>query len=360
MNNNDHTNNTEEKKEQIELLSCALEGGCSAKIPPDLLEKTLAPIMKIKSDSNLLSDVDIGDDAGVYKISDDNALIFTVDYFPPVISNPYIFGQIAACNSISDIYAMGGDPKLALNINMFPKDNSLNILADILKGGQDKAAEAGVLIVGGHTITDASVKYGMAVVGFADPNKITKNSEAKEDDIIILTKELGTGACLAAMRQGLIKEKHIEDVFLSMQTLNRKACKIMNKYNVKCATDITGFGLIGHAYKMAMASNVTIELQSSALPMFKKSYEVLDMGCIPGAAFTNMRYVGSNILTDNNVDYNLKMLSFDPQTSGGLFICVNKDNAENMLADLWREGINCASIIGKVHKRRNEYIHLIK
>ena len=351
---------TNNKEEKIELLSCALEGGCSAKIPPDLLEKTLAPIMQTKVDSNLLSDVDIGDDAGVYKISDDNALIFTVDYFPPVIADPYGFGQIAACNSISDIYAMGGEPKLALNITMFPKDDSLNILANILKGGQDKATEAGVLVVGGHTITDTTVKYGMAVIGFAHPNKITTNSAAKDGDIIILTKALGTGTCLAAMRQGLVKDSDIEDVFESMKTLNKKACAIMNKYNVKCATDITGFGLIGHAYKMALASNVSIEINSSALPMFNKSYDVLDMGCIPGAAFTNMRYVGSNILVDDDVDYNLKMLSFDPQTAGGLFICVNKDNAENILADLWREGIDCATIIGRVSKKEKEFIHLVK
>ena len=212
---------TNNKEEQIELLSCDLEGGCSAKIPPDLLEKTLAPIMQTKVDSNLLSDVDIGDDAGVYKISDDNALIFTVDYFPPVIADPYGFGQIAACNSISDVYAMGGEPRLALNITMFPKDDSLNILANILKGGQDKATEAGVLVVGGHTITDTTVKYGMAVIGFANPNKITTNSAAKEGDIIILTKALGTGSCLAAMRQGLVKDADIEDVFESMKTLNK-------------------------------------------------------------------------------------------------------------------------------------------
>ena len=349
-----------ENKDNIELLSCALEGGCSAKIPPDLLEKTLFPILKAKTDSNLLSDIDIGDDAGVYKISEDNAIIFTTDFFPPVVAEPYLFGQIAACNSISDIYAMGGEPKLALNITMFPKDDSLNILANILKGGQDKATEAGVLVVGGHTITDATVKYGMAVIGFANPNQITANSKAKDGDIIILTKPLGTGCSLAAMRNGLVKEKDIEDVFKSMKTLNNKACKIMNKYNVKSATDITGFGLIGHAYKMALSSDVCIEISSSKLPLFNKSYEVIDMGCIPGAAFTNMRYVGDNILTDDNADYNLKMLSFDPQTSGGLFICVDKNNAENMLADLWRDGVVNASIIGKVCKRDKEYIRLIK
>lgn len=347
-------------KDNIELLSCALEGGCSAKIPPDLLEKTLAPILKTKVDSNLLSDVDIGDDAGVYKLSEDNAIILTVDFFPPVVADPYLFGQIAACNSISDIYAMGGEPKLALNITMFPKEDSLNILANILKGGQDKSTEAGVLVVGGHTITDSTVKYGMAVIGFAHPNRITANSNAKEGDIIILTKPLGTGCSLAAMRNGLIKEKEIEDVFESMITLNKKACKIMNKYNVKSATDITGFGLMGHAYKMALASGVCIEINASKLPLFNKSYEVMDMGCIPGAAFTNMRYVGDNILMESDVDYNLKMLSFDPQTSGGLFICIDKNNAENMLADLWREGVENAAIIGKVCKRDKEYIRLNK
>ena len=208
-------------EDNIELLSCALEGGCSAKIPPDLLEKTLAPILKLKTDSNLLSDVDIGDDAGVYKISEDSAIIFTTDFFPPVVADPYLFGQIAACNSISDIYAMGGEPKLALNITMFPKEDSLNILANILKGGQDKSTEAGVLVVGGHTITDATIKYGMAVIGFANPNQITTNSNAKDGDIIILTKPLGTGCCLAAMRNGFIKENDIEDVFEAMKTLNK-------------------------------------------------------------------------------------------------------------------------------------------
>lgn len=347
-------------KNNIEFLSCALEGGCSAKIPPDLLEKTLEPLLKAKVDSNLLSDIDIGDDAGVYKISEDSAIIFTVDFFPPVVSDPYSFGQIAACNSISDIYAMGGEPKLALNITMFPKEDSLNMLSNIFKGGQDKASEAGVLVVGGHTIADSTVKYGMAVIGFSHPDKITVNSKAKEGDIIILTKPLGTGCCLAAMRNGLIKDNDIEDIFESMKTLNNKACKIMNKYNVKAATDITGFGLLGHAYKMALASSVCIEINVSKLPIFNKAYEVLEMGCISGAAFTNMRYVGDNVLVDENIDYNLKMLSFDPQTAGGLFICADKNNAENMLADLWRDGVEFASIIGRVCKRDKEYLRLTK
>lgn len=346
------------EENKIELLSCALEGGCSAKIPPDLLEKTLAPLMKSKVDSNLLSDVDIGDDAGVYKISDDLALIFTVDYFPPLVANPYDFGQIAACNSISDIYAMGGEPKLALNITLFPKDDSLTLLSEILRGGQDKATEAGVLVVGGHTITDTSIKYGMSVVGFGRPDLITKNSSAKPGDVIILTKPLGVGASLAALRQNLIKEDDILDVIKSIKTLNDKSCKIMNNYKVKAATDITGFGLLGHAHKMALASNVTIEISSSSIPQFNKVYDVLNMGCIPGAAFTNMRYVGDNVLVDDNVDYHLKMLSFDPQSSGGLFICIDKDKSENMLADLWRAGIENAAIIGNVQEKSKYTIHL--
>lgn len=344
----------------IELLSCELEGGCSAKIPPDLLEKTLSPILKNKIDSNLLSDIDIGDDAGVYKISEDNALIFTVDFFPPVVRDPYLFGQIAACNSISDIYAMGGEPKLALNITIFPKDNPLKILSNILNGGQDKATEAGVLVIGGHTITDATVKYGMTVIGFANPNKITSNSAAKDGDLLILTKPLGTGTCLSAMRQNILKESDITDVFESMTTLNDKSAKIMNKYNIKCATDITGFGLIGHAYKMALASDVTIEINTSNLNMFNKTYDMLDMGCITGASFTNMRYVGDNIFIEDGIDYNLQMLSFDPQTSGGILMCVEKNIAENVLADLWREGIYSSSIIGSVHKKEEKYIRLLK
>lgn len=347
------------EENKIELLSCALEGGCSAKIPPDLLEKTLAPLIKSKVDSNLLSDVDIGDDGGVYKISDDMALIFTVDYFPPLISNPYDFGQVAACNAISDIYAMGGMPKLALNITMFPKDDSLSLLAEILRGGQDKATEAETLVVGGHTITDTTIKYGMSVIGFARPDLITTNSNAKDGDILILTKPLGVGASLAALRQNILKEDDISDVMKSIKTLNDKACKIMNNYNVRAATDITGFGLVGHAHKMALASGVTIEISVSSIPRFDKAYDILDMGCIPGAAFTNMRYTENNVLVENNVDYNLKMLTFDPQSSGGLLICIEKDRAESMLADLWREGIDSAAIIGNV-KEKSKYTICLK
>lgn len=351
--------NNGNNKEKINLLSCSLEGGCSAKIPPDILEKTLAGLIKPKTDKNLLVDIDLGDDAGVYKISDDNALIFTVDYFPPLVDDPYEFGQIAACNSISDVYAMGGVPKLALNITLFPKDDNLEILAEILKGGQDKAEEAGVIIVGGHTITDTTIKYGMSVVGFVHPDNVTTNSNAKVGDTLILTKPIGTGASLAAFRQGLITRNEIEDVFTSMKTLNKKSCEIMNKHKIKAATDITGFGLSGHLHKIAMASNVSIEIESKSVPLFSAVYKIIDSGCIPGASFTNMRYIGENAHYTEELDYNLKMLMSDPQSSGGILMCVDSKKAESVLADLWREGISDAAIIGNVLEK-SKYTIVVK
>lgn len=341
------------------LLSCDLEGGCSAKIPPDLLEQTLAPILNQKIDGNLMSDIDIGDDAGVYKINDELALIYTLDFFPTVVEDPYEFGQIAATNSISDVYAMGGTPKLALNITMFPKEYNLEILARMLKGGQDKATEANCLIIGGHTITDKSVKYGLSVVGFANPKDITANSNAREGDVLILTKAIGTGTSLAAFRQKLVERVEIEDVFISMKTLNNKAARIMNKYKVVAATDITGFGLIGHAHKMAEASNVSIEINTRSIPLFENAYRIMDMGCITAAAFTNMRYVGSKAKFEDTLDYNYKMLACDPQTSGGILMCVKEEDSNNILADLWREGLDCSSIIGQVLKR-SEYSVILK
>lgn len=325
-----------------------IEGGCSAKIPPDLLELALAPILKQKIDSNLMSDVDIGDDAGVYKISDDLSVVFTVDYFPPIVEDPYEFGQIAACNSISDIYAMGAKPKLALNITLFPKDDNLEILTQMLKGGQDKASEAGTLIVGGHTITDSSVKYGLSVIGFAHPDDITTNSNASVGDTLILTKPLGTACLLASLREGVMVRSDMEDIFISMKTLNDKAALIMNEYKIKAATDITGFGLIGHAYKMALASDVTIEIDSKSLPLFENAYKAVSMGSIPNSSFTNMRYVGDNAHYSNTLDYNLKMLMCDAQTSGGMMMCVKSCDVENVLASLWREGLTHSSVIGHV------------
>lgn len=339
-------------------LTCPIEGGCSAKIPPDLLEKTLAPILQYKVDSNLMSDVDIGDDAGVYKISDELSLIFTVDFFPPIVEDPYEFGQIAAANSISDIFAMGGKPKLALNIVTFPKDEPIEMLAQILKGGQDKSIEAQTLIVGGHTITDTVPKYGLSVIGFAHPDEITTNSDAKENDVLILTKPIGTATLLAGFRQNLFIRNDIEDIFTSMKTLNDKASSIMNKYKIKAATDITGFGLLGHAHKMAESSGMTIEINAKDIPLFENAYKSVDSGVIPNSSFTNMRYVGERACYSHSLDYNLKMLVCDAQTSGGIMMCAKEEDVENILADLWRLGIDYASIIGRVAKKSDYTIKI--
>lgn len=339
-------------------LSCGTDGGCSSKIPPDLLELALAPILKQKIDLNLLSDVDIGDDAGVYKISDDLSIVFTVDYFPPILDDPYEFGQIAACNSISDIYAMGAKPKLALNITLFPKDDNLEILTEMLKGGQDKATEAGTIIVGGHTITDTTVKYGLSVIGFAHPDEITTNSNAKAGDTLILTKQIGTSCLLASLREGVMVRSDMEDIFISMKTLNDKAALIMNKYKITSATDITGFGLIGHAHKMALASDVTIEIESKSLPLFENAYKAVSMGSIPNSSFTNMRYVGEHAHYLETLDYNLKMLVCDAQTSGGIMMCVKHSDVESVLASLWRVGLEHSTVIGHVLEKSEHTIKI--
>ena len=343
--------------DKFKLLS-GVEGGCSSKIPPDLLELALAPLLKQKIDSNLMSDVDIGDDAGVYKISDDLSIVFTVDYFPPIVEDPYEFGQIAACNSISDIYAMGAKPKLALNITLFPKDDNLEMLTEMLRGGQDKASEAGAIIVGGHTITDQTAKYGLSVIGFAHPDEITTNSDAKAGDTLILTKPLGTACLLASLREGLMKRSEMEDIFISMKTLNDKAATIMNEYKIKSATDITGFGLIGHAHKMALASDVTIEIDSKSLPLFENAYKAISMGAVPNSSFTNMRYVGEHALYSDTLDYNLKMIVCDAQTSGGMMMCVKSHDAENVLASLWRAGLKDSIVIGHVLEKSDYTIKI--
>ncbi|NLJ43716.1 MAG: selenide, water dikinase SelD, partial [Bacteroidales bacterium] len=244
---------------KTDLLQMVESGGCSSKIPPQMLEEILRT-MPLPEDPNILVDIDTHDDAGVYKVNDDLALVFTTDFFPPVCSEPYEFGQIAAANSISDIYAMGGRPVIALNIMMFPAAKlPMEAYSDILRGGADKAAEAGLRIIGGHTIDDFPPKYGLAVIGYVHPEKIIANSGACEGDVLILTKPLGTGIILAGQRMKIAARADVEEALRLMKLLNRAGAEVMSEFGVRGATDVTGYGLAGHALKMAKASNVTIE-----------------------------------------------------------------------------------------------------
>lgn len=323
-------------------------GGCSAKIPPKQLEDILK-YLPLPKDPDILVDIDTHDDAGVYRVNDDLALVLTTDFFPPVCSDPFEFGQIAAANAINDVYAMGGDPVLALNIMMFPAAKlPMEAYADILKGGYDKASEAGVRIIGGHTIDDFIPKYGLAVVGYVHPKRIISNAGCKPGDQLILTKPIGTGIVLAGQRQRMAVDADITEVMRLMKLLNKTGAEVMKKHNVRGATDVTGFGLAGHALKMALASKVSIKINMRKVPLVGNVYNLVEDGCIPGASFRNLDYVEEHLLPGDDLDYNLKMIAFDAQTSGGLLMSVSQDIVENVLLDLRSAGLIFSEIVGEV------------
>lgn len=333
-------------------------GGCSSKIPPGQLEEILK-FLPLPSDPNILVDIDTHDDAGVYRINDDLALVLTTDFFPPVCSDPYEFGQIAAANSISDVYAMGGDPILAMNIMMFPSSKlPMEAYVAIIKGGYDKAAEAGVRIIGGHTIDDFPPKYGLAVTGFVHPGKVITNSNAAGGDVLILTKPLGTGIINAGLRTGLASETDMAEACETMKMLNRNAADVMKAHKIRAATDITGFGLAGHVLKMARASGVSIRLNMGSVPLIGQTYRLTDEGCIPGASFRNLEYAEEFTDFASDLDYNLKMIAFDAQTSGGLLMCVPPQFADTVLEDLHYAGADLSAIIGQVIKREEKLIRI--
>jgi selenide,water dikinase len=342
----------------VDLLKLVEYGGCSAKIPAIQLEEILKSL-PIPFDPNILVDIDTHDDAGVYRINDDLALVFTTDFFPPVCSDPYEFGQIAAANSISDVYAMGGDPVLALNIVMFPaKGLPLEAYAEMLKGGFDKASEAGVRIIGGHTIDDTPPKYGLAVVGFVHPGKIMTNAGARPGDKLILTKPLGTGVIMAGQRMGIADKADIEEANRQMKLLNKTGAEVMKKYGIRGATDITGFGLAGHALKMARASKVSVNINMKDVPLIGKTYNLVDEGCIPGASFRNLEYCEQDAFFAADLDYNLKMITFDAQTSGGLLMSVPEDKTEAVISDLNSACLESAAIIGDVTEFRDMHLKI--
>ena len=333
-------------------------GGCSSKISPKQLEEILK-YLPLPADPNILVDIDTHDDAGVYRINNELALVLTTDFFPPVCSDPYEFGQIAAANSISDVYAMGGDPVLALNIMMFPAAKlPMEAYAEILKGGFDKAAEAGVRIIGGHTIDDAPPKYGLAVVGYINPDRIITNAGARDGDNLILTKPLGTGIIMAGQRVGMSDEKDIAETIRLMKLLNKTGADVMKKYNLIGATDITGFGLAGHALKMARSSKVTLNLDMREVPLIGKSYSLIDEGCIPGASFRNQEYAEKDMEFVPGMDYNLKMIAFDAQTSGGLLMCASPDVTRQIIDDLKNAGLTYSAVIGNVSKASEKLVYL--
>lgn len=309
-------------------------------------------------DENLIVGIDTSDDAAVYKIDRDNAIIQTVDFFTPVVDDPYTYGQIAATNSLSDVYAMGGDPKLAMNIICFPTCLSPDVMAKILQGGYDKIKEAGALLVGGHTIEDEEPKYGLSVSGFIHPDEVLTNCNAKPGDVLILTKPLGIGIMNTAIKAQMLDEENYQLVVKVMTTLNKKAKDAMVKVGVNSCTDVTGFGLLGHGLEMAEGSNATIKIYSNKVPVLKKSLELANMGLIPAGAYSNMSFIGDKVSFEGDIAEELKDVLFDPQTSGGLLISVSKDKAESLLNEL--EGNPTEySVIGEVVEKQ-EYSIIVE
>ena len=301
--------------------------------------------------------LDRADDAGVYRISDDLALIQTVDFFTPIIDDPYWFGQIAAANALSDIYAMGGVPKTALNLVGFPlKQMDISILRLVIQGGIDKIREADVVLVGGHSLEDNELKYGLSVTGFVHPHRLVTKHNLKAGDRLVLTKPLGTGVINTAIKAGLASVDIIQQVTQLMATLNRDAAEVMKNYPVHACTDITGFGLLGHLAEMVDGSGLSVELNAENIPILPAALDYAAKGLLPGGAANNKAFRKSMVNFSSGVAPILQDILFDPQTSGGLLIGVHKDSAENISDNLKKVGIDHPSIIGKVISEPQEKI----
>ncbi|BBB90607.1 selenide, water dikinase [Methylomusa anaerophila] len=297
---------------------------------------------------NLLVGIQSSDDAGVYKLNDDTALVQTVDFFTPIVDDPYLFGQIAAANSLSDIYAMGAKPLTAMNIVAFPICSLPgDVLRDILRGGLDKINEAEAVMVGGHTVDDTEPKYGLSVTGLVHPDRVWTNAGAKPGDHLVLTKALGTGILATAARVGLF-EAGVQAAVNSMVLLNRTAAQVASNYGIHACTDITGFGLLGHVYEMVAASGVSVEIYSTGLPLLPAAAEAAGMGLVPGGAYANREYLNNVVSFSEAVPANIQDICFDPQTSGGLLFSLPDTEAGELVEALKAAGITRAAKIGKV------------
>jgi selenide,water dikinase len=309
---------------------------------------------------NIMVDIDTHDDAGVYRLNDETALIFTTDFFPPICSDPFEFGEIAASNALSDVYAMGGTPLLSLNLLMFSSaEMPLSAFEQILQGGHSKIKEAGALVMGGHTIEDHPPKYGLAVVGTVHPDKLITNAAAKPGDLLVLTKPLGIGVLVAAQRLKMVREDAYRKGLEQMKLLNKWGAEVMTRHGIACATDVTGFGLLGHALKMAEASNVSLAVRSRDLPIIDQAVELANDGCLPGASFRNLDFVQPSLHVNKLVEPHLKMLAADAQTSGGLLMCVPPEKLDAVLADLEATGKHPQTkVIGEVLPKTRKMIYL--
>jgi selenide,water dikinase len=347
-----------ETSSSVKLTSLTTKGGCGCKIGPADLSQVLQSLPPATFDPNLLVGLDTSDDAGVYKLTDDLAIVQTLDFFTPIVDDPYDFGQIAATNAISDVYAMGGKPITALNIVAFPISNlDKSILSDILRGAGDKLKEAGVTLVGGHSIDDQEPKFGLAVTGTVHPDKVRTNAGAKEGDKLVLTKPIGVGIYTTSLKNGALSKDEIKQVTTIMTTLNKTASEVMSNFEVHAATDVTGFGLLGHATEMARASNTGIRIFADQVPILPRTKELAETGRIPGGTKSNFNHVADAVTYSEKLDQLDRYILCDAVTSGGLLISVSADHVDQLVDEMKTKGVN-ASIIGEVTDKHPGMIHV--
>ena len=331
-------------------------GGCASKLSPKILDRALKTVPRL-SNENVLVGYDTADDAGVYNLTGvagkPLAIVQTVDFFTPIVDDPYTFGGVAAANALSDIYAMGGRPITALSLVIFPGKGEIADLEAILKGGAHKIHEAECVILGGHSISEEEVKFGYAVTGLIDPDRIWTNAGAKGGDVLVFTKRIGTGVISTALKKGMADSKHIEGSIVQMLTLNRDVAKAMSSLDVHACTDVTGFGLLGHAREMALASNVTLEITASSVHFLPGAIEYSQAGAHSGGLGNNRDFVESCVLMPDDMPEEIEALLYDPQTSGGLLVSLAPDEAEKLM-----ESRPEAYTIGRVTERGTKPIEV--
>jgi len=333
----------------VRLTQHVKAGGCASKLAPGSLAAVLSRLPK-QSDPNLLVGFDTSDDAGIYRIAPNLALVQTVDFFTPLVDDPFTFGEIAATNALSDVYAMGGRPITALSVVCFPQDGDLDVLEQIMLGGLAKMSEASCVVVGGHSVRDSEIKFGYAVTGLIDPERVFTNAGALEGDILILTKPIGTGVITTALKQGKAQPEWVANAVESMTTLNRTASQLVAAATgVHAMTDVTGFGLMGHGREMALGSGMKIEVIVEKVPRIDGAVEAVRLGAIPAGLLANREFAEclSADAVNSQIPDDLRTLLYDPQTAGGLLISVAADSANPLLASLRDAGLN-AAVIGSV------------
>lgn len=331
-------------------------GGCTAKLGAGILSRVLERLPKFDKDPALLIGYDSKDDAAVYKLTDEVAVVQTLDFFPPMVDDPYTFGQIAATNALSDIWAMGGQVKTALNIVCFPEKSDLNILGEMMRGGAEKVAEAGGVLAGGHSIADSDVKYGLSVMGVVHPDHIYANNTPQTGDCLVLTKRLGVGILCTANRVGEASAEAMEAAIASMTTLNKYAAQCCRAYEVHACTDVTGFSFLGHLHEMMDGAH-SCRIEAGAVPVFSEALRHADEFLLTAAGQRNRNHTGPFVRFEN-VPFAMEEVLFDPQTSGGLLVALPKEQAAALVEDLRRAGAP-AAVVGEVTDSEDIEIRVI-